>query len=550
MNFIKCEKLEKSMAELQFSIDAEAFKKAVADVFKKEGKKYAVPGFRKGKAPRALIEKMYGADVFTYDAINELFPEAFEAAVKEAGVEPVGRPEVTVDSADETNGVTLTVKVAVKPEVKVGSYNGLTVEKTVHTVSDEAVEAELKRVQERNARELTREGAAENGDIADIDFEGFVDGVAFEGGKAEHYSLTLGSGSFIPGFEDQIVGHSAGEEFDVNVTFPTEYQAAELAGKAAVFKIKLHEVKYKELPALDDELAKDCSEYDTLDEFKASIRKNNQEQLDKQDDLAVENALVDQVIESMEGEIPQAMYDARMDEMVNDFAFRVEQQGLRLEDYLKYMGQTMEQFRASFMPQAEKQVKIRLALDDELAKDCSEYDTLDEFKASIRKNNQEQLDKQDDLAVENALVDQVIESMEGEIPQAMYDARMDEMVNDFAFRVEQQGLRLEDYLKYMGQTMEQFRASFMPQAEKQVKIRLALEAVAAAENIEASEEEVSAEIKRIADQYKMEEDKVRELVNVDDLKKDLAINKAIDFIKSHANIVEKAAEEEKAADAE
>ena len=305
MNFIKCEKLEKSMAELQFSIDAEAFKKAVADVFKKEGKKYAVPGFRKGKAPRALIEKMYGADVFTYDAINELFPEAFEAAVKEAGVEPVGRPEVTVDSADETNGVTLTVKVAVKPEVKVGSYNGLTVEKTVHTVSDEAVEAELKRVQERNARELTREGAAENGDIADIDFEGFVDGVAFEGGKAEHYSLTLGSGSFIPGFEDQIVGHSAGEEFDVNVTFPTEYQAAELAGKAAVFKIKLHEVKYKELPALDDELAKDCSEYDTLDEFKASIRKNNQEQLDKQDDLAVENALVDQVIESMEGEIPR-----------------------------------------------------------------------------------------------------------------------------------------------------------------------------------------------------------------------------------------------------
>ena len=210
MNLIKCEKLEKSMAELQFSIDAEAFKKAVADVFKKEGKKYAVPGFRKGKAPRSLIEKMYGADVFTYDAINELFPEAFEAAVKEANVEPVGRPEVSVDAANETEGVTLTVKVAVKPEIKVGNYNGLTVEKTVHTVTDEAVDAELKRVQERNARELTREGAAQNGDIVDIDFEGFVDGVAFEGGKAEHYSLTLGSGSFIPGFEDQIVGHAAG----------------------------------------------------------------------------------------------------------------------------------------------------------------------------------------------------------------------------------------------------------------------------------------------------------------------------------------------------
>ena len=438
MKFIKCEKLEKSMAEIQFSIDAEAFKVAVADVFKKEGKKYTVPGFRKGKAPRSLIEKMYGADVFTYDAINELFPAAYEEAVKEAGIEPVGRPEVTVDAASETEGVALTVKVAVKPEVKIGSYNGLNVEKTVHTVDEAAVDAELKRVQERNARELTREGAAENGDIVDIDFEGFVDGVAFEGGKAEHYSLTLGSGSFIPGFEDQIVGHAAGEEFDVNVSFPEQYQAAELAGKPAVFKIKLHEVKYKELPALDDELAKDCSEYDTLEAFKESIRKSNQEQLDKQDDLAVENALVDQVIDGMEAEIPQAMYESRMDEMVNDFAFRVEQQGLRLEDYLKYMGQSMEQFRASFMPQAEKQVKIGLAL----------------------------------------------------------------------------------------------------------------EAVAAAEHIEASEEDVNAEIKRIADQYKMEEDKVRELINVEDLKKDLARTKAIDFIKSHANITEKAAEAAKTEDAQ
>ena len=438
MKFIKCEKLEKSMAEIQFSIDAEAFKAAVADVFKKEGKKYTVPGFRKGKAPRSLIEKMYGADVFTYDAINELFPAAYEEAVKEAGIEPVGRPEVAVVAASETEGVALTVKVAVKPEVKIGSYNGLNVEKTVHTVDEAAVDAELKRVQERNARELTREGAAENGDIVDIDFEGFVDGVAFEGGKAEHYSLTLGSGSFIPGFEDQIVGHAAGEEFDVNVSFPEQYQAAELAGKPAVFKIKLHEVKYKELPALDDELAKDCSEYDTLEAFKESIRKSNQEQLDKQDDLAVENALVDQVIDGMEAEIPQAMYESRMDEMVNDFAFRVEQQGLRLEDYLKYMGQSMEQFRASFMPQAEKQVKIGLAL----------------------------------------------------------------------------------------------------------------EAVAAAEHIEASEEDVNAEIKRIADQYKMEEDKVRELINVEDLKKDLARTKAIDFIKSHANITEKAAEAAKTEDAQ
>ena len=438
MKLISCEKLEKSMVELQFSIDAETFKSAVNNAFKREGKKYAIPGFRKGKAPKAMIEKMYGKDLFQYDAINDLFPENYEAAVKEAGIEVVGRPDPEVVSMSEDEGATLKVKVAVKPEVELGEYTGLTVNKDVKTVDEADVDAEIKRMQDRNGRLLTREGAAENGDTVDIDFEGFVDGVAFEGGKAEHYSLVLGSGSFIPGFEEQVVGHKAGEEFDVNVTFPEQYQAAELAGKPAVFKIKLHEVKYKELPALDDELAKDCSEYDTLDEFKASIRKNNQEQLDKQDDLAVENALVDQVIDGMEAEIPQAMYDVRMDELVNDFAFRMEQQGLRLEDYLKYMGQSVDQFRASFMPQAEKQVKIRLAL----------------------------------------------------------------------------------------------------------------EAVAAAEHIEASEEDVSAEIKRIADQYKMEEDKVRELVNVDDLKKDLAINKAIDFIKSHANIVEKAAEAEKTEDAE
>ena len=318
-------------------------------------------------------------------------------------------------------------------------YASIPVQRADIEPTSEDVQAQIDSLLSQNSttQDVTDRAAA-NGDTVNIDYAGTVDGVAFTGGTYTGYSLKLGSGSFIPGFEDQIVGHSAGEEFDVNVTFPEEYQAAELAGKAAVFKIKLHEVKYKELPALDDELAKDCSEYDTLDEFKASIRKNNQEQLDKQDDLAVENALVDQVIEGMEAEIPQAMYETRMDEMVNDFAFRVEQQGLRLEDYLKYMGQTMDQFRASFMPQAEKQVKIRLAL----------------------------------------------------------------------------------------------------------------EAVAAAENIEASEEDVSAEIKRIADQYKMEEDKVRELVNVDDLKKDLAINKAIDFIKSHANVVEKAAEAEKTEDAQ
>ena len=436
MNLIKCEKLEKSMAELQFSIDAEAFKKAVADVFKKEGKKYPVQGFRKGKAPKALIEKMYGADVFTYDAINELFPEAFEAAAKEAGVEPVGRPEVTVDSASEAEGATLTVKVAVKPEVKVGSYNGLTVEKTVHTVTDEAVDAELKRVQERNARELTREGAAQDGDIADIDFEGFVDGVAFEGGKAEHYSLVLGSGSFIPGFEDQVVGHSAGEEFDVNVKFPEEYGAAELAGKDATFKIKLHEVKYKELPALDDDFAKDVSEYDTLDELKDSIRNN------------------------------------------------------------------------------------------------------------IKTN----LDKQAEQKVENDLMDQVIANMKADIPDAMVDSRIDELVQDFEYRISQQGLKLADYLKYMGMNIEQFRAQFKEQADKQVKMRLAMEAIVAKEGITASDEEFEEEVKRIADAYKMEADKVKSIVDAAAVKADLAINKAIDFVKEKANVVTAEPKEEEKQD--
>lgn len=426
MNLVKSEKLEKSMHELQFSVDTETFKAAIEKAYKREGKKYNVPGFRKGHAPRAVIEKMYGADIFHYDAINDLFPEAYEAAVVESGIQPVGRPEADVVSESLEDGVVLKVTVAVKPEIKVGNYTGLKATKKVNTVDDADVEAELVRMQNRNGRIITREGKAENGDTVDMDFEGFVDGVAFEGGKAEHYSLVLGSGSFIPGFEDQLIGHEAGEEFDVNVTFPEEYQAKELAGKPAVFKIKLHEVKTKELPALDDEFAKDVSEYDTLDELKASIRKGMEEQNEKQAALAVENDLVDQVIATIEGDIPEAMYEARMDEAVRDFEYRLAQQGLKLDMYLQYMGQTMESFRASFREQAEKQVKIRLAL----------------------------------------------------------------------------------------------------------------EAVAAAEQIVASDEELEAELQRVADNYKMELAKVKELVNADEVKKDLAVNKAIDFIRDHAEITE------------
>ena len=436
MNLISCEKLEKSMVELQFSIDAETFKAAVNNAFKREGKKYAIPGFRKGKAPRHMIEKMYGSDIFHYDAVNDLFPEAYEAAVKEAKIDVVGRPDPEVVSMSEADGVVLKVKVAVKPEVELGEYAGLTVTKEAKNVNEADVDAEVKRMQDRNGRLLTREGAAENGDTVDIDFEGFVDGKAFEGGKAEHYSLVLGSGSFIPGFEDQVVGHSAGEEFDVNVKFPEEYGAAELAGKDATFKIKLHEVKYKELPALDDDFAKDVSEYDTLDELKDSIRNN------------------------------------------------------------------------------------------------------------IKTN----LDKQAEQKVENDLMDQVITNMKADIPDAMVDSRIDELVQDFEYRISQQGLKLADYLKYMGQTMEQFRASFMPQAEKQVKMRLAMEAIVAKEGITASDEEFEEEVKRIADAYKMEADKVKSIVDAAAVKADLAINKAIDFVKEKANVVTAEPKEEEKQD--
>ena len=406
MNLIKCEKLEKSMAELQFSIDAEAFKKAVADVFKKEGKKYPVQGFRKGKAPKALIEKMYGADVFTYDAINELFPEAFEAAAKEAGVEPVGRPEVSVDSASEAEGATLTVKVAVKPEVKVGSYNGLTVEKTVHTVTDEAVDAELKRVQERNARELTREGAAQNGDIADIDFEGFVDGVAFEGGKAEHHELTLGSGAFIPGFEDQLIGCKAGDEKDVVVTFPKEYHAEELAGKEATFKCKVHKVEETILPTLDDEFAKDVSDTcETLDDLKKEITDRLKNERQEAADAAFEEKLLDVVIAGMKADIPEAMIDSQVDTIVQDFGYRLQMQGMGLEQYLKMTNTEMGAFRAMFKDQAERQVKTRLALQkvaDQENITVSEQEIADEY-AKMAEQYKMDVEKIKTIVAESAL---------------------------------------------------------------------------------------------------------------------------------------------------
>lgn len=429
MKLIDSKKLENNQHELQFSIDAEALNAATEKAFKREAKKYSIPGFRKGKAPRHMIEKMYG-DVFRSDAINDLFPEAYESAVAEAKIEPVAIDNVEDISEKDAADVTLKVLITVKPEVTLGDYKGLKAEKKANTVDEAEVEAEIKRMQERNARIITRDGAAEDGDITKIDFEGFVDGVAFDGGKAEDFSLTLGSGQFIPGFEEQIVGHSAGEEFDLNVKFPEEYQAEELAGKDATFKVKLHEVQAKELPQLDDEFAKDVSEHDTLDELKNNIRTGMQERAAKENELEVENSLVDQIVDGM---------------TVN-------------------------------------------------------------------------------------------------VPAAMIESRVDDMVRDFEYRLEQQGLKLQDYIKYMGNDMKKFREGFAEQAEKQVKTRLALEAVAIKEGIEATQEDFENEIKRIADAYKMEVEKVKTLIPELEVKKDLAVNKAIDFIKSHATVTEKAAD--------
>jgi trigger factor len=360
---IKNEKLEGSKVELHFSVEADAFEAAVERAYKKEVGKINIPGFRKGKAPRAMIEKMYGKGFFYDTALNDLLPNAYEAAVKEAGIDPVAQPEVDVLSVDE-NGVVFTAKVFVKPDVKIEGYFGIEVTKEVAPVTDEEIANELELVRERNSRELdANDRPAELGDTAVIDFEGFVDGVAFEGGKGENYALKLGSGQFIPGFEEQIVGHSVDEEFDVNVTFPAEYHAEDLAGKASVFKVKLHALTKVELPELDDEFAKDVSEFDTLDEYKADLKAKIEKRHETTAQNAVDGQIMDALIEKLEAEIPEAMFDNEAENFVRDYDNQLRMQGLDLKTYFQYTGMTLETLRAQFRPQAEKQVKARLALE-------------------------------------------------------------------------------------------------------------------------------------------------------------------------------------------
>ncbi len=355
--------LEKNKYRLTIEVDKDTFNEAVSKVYKKQAKRITIPGFRRGKAPRAIIEKMYGKGVFYEDAVNEVLPDAYEDAAKASELEIVGRPEFDIESVDE-NGVVITADVFVKPEVKIEGYKGIEVTKTPVAVEDSEVNAEIDRVRERNARITEVEDrAAVLGDIANIDFDGYVDDKRFDGGKAEGHEITLGSHEFIEGFEDQIVGHKTGDEFDVNVTFPEDYHAKELAGKPAVFKVKLNSLKVKELPAADDELATMASEFDTLAEYKADIKAKITERKEKAADGEVENKLIDALIDKIDADIPEVMFDEEVENLVRDMDGNLRMQGLDLATYLKYTGMDMDAVKAEMRPRAINQVKTRLALE-------------------------------------------------------------------------------------------------------------------------------------------------------------------------------------------
>ena len=432
MSLKSTNKVDTNRVELEVAVSPEDFEVAVNKAYKKNIKRMNVPGFRKGKAPRHLVEKMYGTGVFYEDAVNDLYPKALDEAVNESGYEYVeDKIDLDVVTVGKDEGLVFKAVITVKPEVEVGEYKGLKADKKVEEVTEENVDDEIKKLQDRNSRLVAVEGrAAENGDTVTFDFEGFVDGEPFEGGKAENYTLTLGSGQFIPGFEDQIVGKNTDDEFEVNVTFPEDYHAEALAGKPAVFRCKLHEIKARELPELNDDFAKDASEFATLDELKADLKEKLQHR--------------------------------------------------------------------------------------------REHEAEDAF--------------------ESQLVDQLINGLKAEIPEAMFERRVDDSVREFANRLQAQGLTLDMYLQYTGMEMDAFRKGFREQAEKQVKLRLALEKIASLENIVPTEEELEAEYAKMAEQYKMDVDRIKAFVPAKELSKDLAVGKAMDLVKETAVVNDGAAE--------
>ena len=416
---VQVEKLEKNMAKLTVEVSAEDFKAAIKKAFNKNKNRFAIPGFRKGKAPQAMIEKMYGEGVFYEDAADEAINASYAEAMKESGLDIVSRPEVTIEKIGKDEPFVYSALVAVKPEVTLGQYKGVEVEKADASVSAEDVEAELKKVQEQNARLLTVEDrGVEDGDQTVIDFEGFVDGKGFEGGKAEDYPLTIGSHSFIDTFEEQLIGKKIGEECEVNVTFPTEYHAAELAGKPATFKVTVKEIKVKELPELNDEFASEVSEFDTLDEYKKDVEKKLAEKKEIEANSKNEDAVVAKVVENATMEIPDKMIDAQAENMVQDMARRMQSQGLSLDMYLKYTGMTVEQMKEQARPDAEKRIRTRLVLeavakaeniqisdekvDEEVAKMAEAYKMeVDKLKSYMSESDIKQM--KEDLAVQQAV---------------------------------------------------------------------------------------------------------------------------------------------------
>ena len=361
---LQVEKLEKNMAKLTIEVSAEDLDKAMEKAYQKQKSRISLPGFRKGKAPRKMIESMYGKGVFMEDAVNSLVPQEYTKALGECDLEIVSQPEINVTQMEPGKALIFTADVAVKPEVTLGDYKGVEVPKSEIAVTDEEVDAEVKKEQDKNARTVAVEDrAAANGDITTIDFEGFVDGVAFDGGKGTDYALTLGSGTFIPGFEDQLVGANTGDHVEVKVTFPEEYQAKELAGKEAVFQCDVKKVEAKELPELDDDFAQDVSEFDTLAEYKEDVKKNLTEKKEKAARTAKENAAVDKAIENAEMDIPDAMLNTQVRQMLDDFSRRMQSQGLTMEQYFQFTGMTLDKMQEEMKPQALKRIQTRLVLE-------------------------------------------------------------------------------------------------------------------------------------------------------------------------------------------
>ena len=416
---LQVEKLEKNMAKLTIEASAEEFDLAIVKAYQKNKNKYNVQGFRKGKAPLAIIEKMYGAGVFYEDAANEIIPEAYDKAALESDLDIVSRPEIDVVQIEKGKSFIFTAEVALKPEVTLGQYKGIEVEKKEVTITDEEVMSQIEKELEQNSRMLTVDDRPiQNDDIAVIDYEGFVDEVPFEGGKGENHSLTIGSHSFIDTFEEQLIGKSIGEEFDVNVTFPEEYHAKDLAGKPAVFKVKINEIKVKELPALDDDFAQDVSEFDTLDEYKENIKATIKESKEKELKTAKENEVVDKIIENTTMDIPEPMIESQVRQMADDFAQRVQYQGLSLEQYFQFTGMDAQKFIESLRPQALKRIQSRLVLEavvkaenievseEELEKELTEMASM--YKMEIEKIKEMMGDKEKeqvkaDVAVQKAV---------------------------------------------------------------------------------------------------------------------------------------------------